>query len=110
VIGTVYKEMKLKPNILDEYVKVALATWASASAIGDMTFDRISGPAVQCLSERGQKQPFSLRQGTQGLNGSRQQDQTSFCMLASCQAVPASICAGAGGGGRCQQRQADGGR
>ena len=22
VIGTVYKEMKLKPNILDEYVKV----------------------------------------------------------------------------------------
>jgi DNA polymerase delta subunit OB-fold domain len=29
VIGTVYKEMKLKPNILDEYVKVALVTWAS---------------------------------------------------------------------------------
>jgi DNA polymerase delta subunit OB-fold domain len=24
VVGTVYKEMKLKPNILDEYVKVGL--------------------------------------------------------------------------------------
>ena len=52
MIGTVYKEMKLKPNILDEYVKVALVTWASASIFDNGTCDRIYSRACSAVSFR----------------------------------------------------------
>lgn len=68
MIGTVYKEMKLKPNILDEYVKVPVGNSASVQLLNSTTLNHIYSRDCSAMYFRNgaQKRLFRLHQGGSG--------------------------------------------